>query len=86
LQAEYYNASCYYHNFAWNITKALYHPEELHGRNYHGKREKLRRSPRRRKGINNALINTYVSQMQLNNAITAINTGVRIMKPQKSSD
>jgi len=74
LQAEYYNASCSYQNFAWNITKALYHPEELHGRNYHGKRGKLGLSPRRRKTINNALINTYGSQMQLNNAITAINT------------
>jgi len=29
LHTEYYNASCTYQNFAWKITKALYHPEEL---------------------------------------------------------
>jgi hypothetical protein len=88
LQAEYYNASCFMllPKLAWNITKALYHPEKLHGRNYHGKRRKLGRSQRRRTAINNALINTHGSPIQLNNAITAINAGIRNMKRQKTSD
>ncbi|CAC5397764.1 unnamed protein product [Mytilus coruscus] len=64
-------------SFGWKMTRRIFKREELHGKNFYGRKGKPGLSPRRRNAIEHAILDTYGSNSALTQAVTAINTGIR---------
>ena len=78
ILADVKSKSCSNGNFLWMLTRQIYHDEELIGRNFFGRKGRKPISPRRKKCLKAAFLDSCgTSYKDFTKAVSSINNGIR---------